>query len=298
MSVIAVDIQKAVEDAAAHLYVWALKDIPQDLRDGIKKAREQETSVPGRRVLDTIIRNVEIADEQQNLVCQDTGIAVYYCRVGEHFPLHPARIYQALYDGTARATLEHPLRSNTVHTLTRENTGPNVGYRVPIVHWEFVQDWDGLDVKCVPKGSGSESMSFLKMCSPADGVAGVKRFVLDSIVEAGGRPCPPGIVGVGVGGSADYALYLAKEAISRPIGSHNPDPEVAKLEDELTDLLNETGIGPMGLGGDVTVLRAHVEHADTHMTLNPVAVNYQCWAARRATAHVSAEGDVDFDREA
>jgi tartrate/fumarate subfamily iron-sulfur-dependent hydro-lyase alpha chain len=292
------DMQKSVEDAAAHLYVWALKDIPQDLRDGIKNAREQETSVPGRRVLDTIIRNVEIADEQQNLVCQDTGIAVYYCRVGEHFPLHPARIYQALYDGTARATLEHPLRSNTVHTLTRENTGPNVGYRVPIVHWEFVQDWDGLDVKCVPKGSGSESMSFLKMCSPADGVAGVKRFVLDSIVEAGGRPCPPGIVGVGVGGSADYALYLAKEAISRPIGSHNPDPEVAKLEDELTDLLNETGIGPMGLGGDVTVLRAHVEHADTHMTLNPVAVNYQCWAARRATAHISAEGDVDFDREA
>jgi fumarate hydratase subunit alpha len=292
------DIQKSVEDAAAHLYVWALKDIPQDLRDGIKNAREQETSLPGRRVLDTIIKNVEIADEQQNLVCQDTGIAVYYCRVGEHFPLHPARIYQALYDGTARATLEHPLRSNTVHTLTRENTGPNVGYRVPIVHWEFVQDWDGLDVKCVPKGSGSESMSFLKMCSPADGVAGVKRFVLDSIVEAGGRPCPPGIVGVGVGGSADYALYLAKEAISRPIGSHNPDPEVAKLEDELTDLLNETGIGPMGLGGDVTVLRAHVEHADTHMTLNPVAVNYQCWAARRATAHISAVGDIDFDREA
>jgi tartrate/fumarate subfamily iron-sulfur-dependent hydro-lyase alpha chain len=294
----AVDVQKSVEDAAAHLYVWALKDIPQDLRDGIKYARERETSIPGQRVLDTIIRNVEIADDQKNLVCQDTGIAVYYCRVGEHFPLHPARIYEALFDGTARATLEHPLRSNTVHTLTRENTGPNVGYRVPIVHWEFVQNWDGLDVKCVPKGSGSESMSFLKMCSPADGVAGVKRFVLDSIVEAGGRPCPPGIVGVGVGGSADYAMYLAKEAISRPIGSHNHDPEVARLEDELTDLLNETGIGPMGLGGDVTVLRAHVEHADTHMTLNPVAVNYQCWAARRATAHISAEGDIDYDREA
>ena len=298
MSTVEVDIHGAVEDAAAHLYVWALKDIPQDLRDGIKDAREQETSVPGQRVLDTIIRNVEIADEQRNLVCQDTGIAVYYCKVGEHFPLHPARIYEALYDGTARATLEHPLRSNTVHTLTRENTGPNVGYRVPIVHWEFIQDWDGLDVKCVPKGSGSESMSFLKMCSPADGVAGIKRFVLDSIVEAGGRPCPPGIVGVGIGGSADYAVYLAKEAISRPIGSRNHDPEVAKLEDELTNLLNETGIGPMGLGGDVTVLRAHVEHADTHMTLNPVAVNYQCWAARRATAHISAEGDVDFDREA
>ena len=298
MSVVATDLEAAVADAAAHLYVWALKDIPQDLRDALAVAAGRETSVTGQRVLQTILRNVTVAEDEKNLVCQDTGIAVYYCKVGEHFPLHPARIYQALYDGTARATLEHPLRSNTVHTLTRENTGPNVGYRVPIVHWEFVQDWDGLDIKCVPKGSGSESMSFLKMCSPADGVAGIKRFVLDSIVEAGGRPCPPGIVGVGIGGSADYAVYLAKEAISRPIGSRNHDPEVAKLEDELTNLLNETGIGPMGLGGDVTVLSVHVEHADTHMTLNPVAVNYQCWAARRASAHVAADGSVTFERDA
>jgi fumarate hydratase subunit alpha len=298
MSVVATDIQKAVEDAAAYLYVWALKDIPQDLRDAIADAREKETTTTGQRVLDTIIRNVAIADEGKKLVCQDTGIAVYYCRVGEHFPLHPARIYEALYDGTARATEEHPLRSNTVHTLTRENTGPNVGHRVPIVHWDFLPDWDGLDVKCVPKGSGSENMSFLKMCTPADGVAGIKRFVLDSIVGAGGKPCPPGIVGVGIGGSADYAMHLAKEAIARPVGTRNPDIEVAALEDELTNLLNETGIGPMGLGGDVTVLHCHVEHADTHMTLNPVAVNYQCWAARRATAHISADGTVDYDREA
>jgi fumarate hydratase subunit alpha/L(+)-tartrate dehydratase alpha subunit len=223
---------------------------------------------------------------------------VYYCRVGEGFPLHPARIYEALLDGTERATVEHPLRSNTVHTLTRENTGQNVGHRVPIVHWDFVADWDGLDVKCVPKGSGSENMSFLKMCVPADGVAGVKRFVLDSIVGAGGKPCPPGIVGVGIGGSADYAMHLAKEAIARPVGTRNQDAEVARLEEELFELLNETGIGPMGLGGDVTVLQCHVEHADTHMTLNPVAVNYQCWAARRATAHIAADGSVDFDREA
>ena len=209
-----------------------------------------------------------------------------------------ARIYEALRDGTARATIEHPLRSNAVHTITRENTGPNIGYRLPIVHWEFIQDWDGLDVKCVPKGSGSENMSFLKMCIPADGVKGIKQFVLESIVGAGGKPCPPGIVGVGIGGSADYAMYLAKEAIARPIGTRNPDPHVAKLEDELFGLLNETGIGPMGLGGDVTVLNCHIEHADTHMTLNPVAVNYQCWAARRATAHVAADGVVDYDREA
>ena len=166
------------------------------------------------------------------------------------------------------------------------------------MHWDFVPDWDGLDVKCVPKGSGSENMSFLKMCVPADGVIGIKKFVLESIVGAGGKPCPPGIVGVGIGGSADYAMHLAKEAIARPVGTHNPDPLVAQLEGELKDLLNETGVGPMGLGGDVTVLSVHVEHADTHMTLNPVAVNYQCWAARRASAHVAADGSIEYERDA
>jgi len=297
MSTTAVGLEDVVVEAAAHLYVWALKDIPRDLRDALAAACERETSVAGIRVLETIRRNVVVADEQENLVCQDTGIAVYYCRVGERFPLHPAGIYRALKAGTEQATVGHPLRSNTVHTLTRENTGANVGYRVPIVHWDFVPDWDGLDVKCVPKGSGSENMSFLKMLVPADGVNGIKRFVLESIVGAGGKPCPPGIVGVGIGGSADYAMHLAKEAIARPVGTRNPDPLVARLEDELYGLLNETGIGPMGLGGDVTVLQCHIEHADTHMTLNPVAVNYQCWAARRASAHISADGAVELDRE-
>ena len=295
---VATDLEQTVEDASAHLYVWALKDIPQDLRDALRGAMERETHKVGKRILETINTNVSVADERKNLVCQDTGLAVYYVRVGEHFPLHPARIEDALREGTRRATLEHPLRSNTVHTLTRRPTGDNTGHRIPHIHWEFVADWDGMDVKCVPKGSGSENMSFLKMLVPADGVKAVKRFVLDSIVGAGGKPCPPGIVGVGIGGSADYAMHLAKEAIMRPIGTRNPDPLVAQLEDELFELLNETGIGPMGLGGDVTVLQCHVEHADTHMTLNPVAVNYQCWAARRASAHIGPDGDTEYDREA
>jgi tartrate/fumarate subfamily iron-sulfur-dependent hydro-lyase alpha chain len=292
-----IDLAAVVEDAAAHLYVWALEDIPQDLRDALADAAGRESSVTGQRVLQTILRNVQVAEAERNIVCQDTGIPVYYCRVGERFPLHPARIYEALKAGTERATLERPLRSNTVHTLTREATGPNTGYRVPIVHWDFPAEEDGLEVKCVPKGSGSENMSFLEMCVPADGVAGIKRFVLESVVGAGGKPCPPGIVGVGIGGSADYAMHLAKEAIARPVGSRNPDPLVAALEDELTALLNETGVGPMGLGGDVTVLSVHVEHADTHMTLNPVAVNYQCWAARRASARISAGGTVVYERD-
>ena len=292
------DLQTAVEEAGAHLYVWSLKDIPQDLRDALRDAMERETHKVGKRILETINTNVSVADERGNLVCQDTGIAVFYVRVGEQFPLHPVRIEACLRAGTRRATLEHPLRSNAVHTITRENTGPNIGHRLPIVHWEFVKDWDGLDVKCVPKGSGSENMSFLKMLVPADGVKAIKRFVIDSIVDAGGKPCPPGIVGVGIGGSADLAMHLAKEAIARPVGTQNADPEVAELETDLFALLNETGIGPMGLGGDTTVLAVHVEQAHTHITLNPVAVNYQCWAARRASAHITATGTIDYDREA
>jgi len=291
-------LRRAVEDAAAELYVWSLKDIPSDLRDALGAVLERETHQVGRRILETIHTNVAVADEGKRLVCQDTGIAVYYARVGERFPLHPARIEEALREGTRRATLDHPLRSNTVHTLTRKPTGDNTGHRIPHVHWEFVPDWDGLDIKCVPKGSGSENMSFLKMLVPADGVKAIKRFVLDAVVGAGGKPCPPGIVGVGIGGSADLAMHLAKEAIARPVGTHNPDPDVGRLEQELYDLLNETGVGPMGLGGDTTVLSVHVEQAHTHITLNPVAVNYQCWAARRATAHVSASGDVLLDRDA
>ncbi len=289
MSTVETDLAGVVEDAAAHLYVWALKDIPQDLRDALADARLRETSDSRQaRPRDDPPQRRTSRTPRRTSSARTPASRSTPCRVGEHFPLHPARIYESLRDGTARATVEHPLRSNAVHTITRENTGPNIGYRLPIVHWEFIQDWDGLDVKCVPKGSGSENMSFLKMCVPADGVKGIKQFVLESIVGAGGKPCPPGIVGVGIGGTADYAMYLAKEAITRPVGTRNADPLVAQLEDELYGLLNETGIGPMGLGGDVTVLQCHIEHADTHMTLNPVAVNYQCWAARRASVHVAA----------
>ena len=157
--------------ALLHLYVWALKDIPQDLRDALADAAARETSVTGQRVLQTILRNVNVAEDEKNLVCQDTGIAVYYCRVGEHFlsTLHastPRSRRHRARDRRASAALEHGPHAHAEHA------GPNVGFRVPIVHWDFVPEWDGLDVKCVPKGSGSENMSFLKMCVPADGVAG------------------------------------------------------------------------------------------------------------------------------
>ena len=221
------DLIESVADALQFISYYH----PMDYIRALGAAYDAEQGPAAKDAIAQILTNSRMCAEGHRPICQDTGIAVYTCRVGEHFPLHPARIYEALRDGTARATVEHPLRSNAVHTITRENTGSNIGYRLPIVHWEFIDDSDELDVKCVPKGSGSENMSFLKMCIPADGVKGVKQFVLESIVGAGGKPCPPGIVGVGIGGSADYAMYLAKEAIMRPIGTRNADPIVAQLED-------------------------------------------------------------------
>jgi fumarate hydratase subunit alpha/L(+)-tartrate dehydratase alpha subunit len=298
MNVIAAtDLRQAVEDAAAHLYVWALKDIPQDLRDALVDAQGRETSVPGRRVLDTIVKNVEVADDQDNLVCQDTGIAVYTCRVGEHFPLHPAAIYEALKAGTERATLEHPLRSNAVHTLTRENTGPNTGYRLPIVHWDFVSGWDGWT-------SSAFRRARLREHELPEDVRSRRRREGDQAVRARvdrrrrRQAVPAGIVGVGIGGSADYAMYLAKEAIARPIGTRNPDPHVARLEEELFELLNETGIGPMGprRRRDRPQLphraRGHAHDPQPGRRQLPVLGRSPSERPRRR------DGIVDFDREA
>ena len=163
-----------------------------------------------------------------------------------------------------------------------------------MVHVEFSGAIDHIDIVMMPKGSGSESMSFLKMLLPADGIAGVKKFVLETCVGAGGRPCPPTIVGVGIGGSSDLCVTLAKKATLRPIGERHPDPEVAALELELLGAINSTGIGPMGLGGDTTALDLHVETAWTHITLNPVAVNMQCWRGERRRARVYRDGRVEI----
>ena len=267
------------------------------MRDALAAARERETSVSGQRILDTILRNVGVADDLDNLLCQDTGLAVYFCRVGEHFPLHPARITRRCSDGTERATIEYPLRSNSVNTLTRESSGANVGYRLPIVHWEFVADWDGLDVKCVPKGSGSENMSFLKMCVPADGVRGIKEFVLDSIVGAGGKPCPPGIVGVGIGGSADYAMHLAKEAIARPVGSKNSDPMVARTRGRAGEPAQRDRRRPDGDGrrrhraGRPRRAGRHAHDPEPGRRQLPVLGRPPCQRPHRA------DGSIDYERD-
>jgi len=285
----------AVEETARELYIRALKDVPPDVRAALAAAYEREQGRVARQLLGIILRNVEIADERRTLVCQDTGTPIYYVRLGTGVHLDGARVADAIRRGTERATREYPLRSSVCHPVTRENPQTNTGYRIPVMHWEFVPGATWVEILCIPKGSGSESMSFLRMLPPADGLAGVRRFVLESVVEAGAAPCPPCIVGVGVGGVADQCVALAKRASIRPIGTHNPDPALGALEDELLGRVNELGIGPQGLGGDTTALAVHVEHAYTHITHNPVAVNMQCWRGLRAAARVHADGRVQAD---
>ncbi|MCL6563197.1 MAG: fumarate hydratase [Firmicutes bacterium] len=283
---------EAVTEAVAHLYVKALKDLPPDVRAALEAARSRESSGVGRTILQTIERNIAIADEQSLLICQDTGTPVYFVEVGEESGCNPIRLERAIREGTERATREHPLRSSVVSPISRQNRQTNTGYRVPVIHWEFVAGSPNVEILVIPKGSGSENMSYFRMLLPADGVAGVKRFVVESVVGSGGNPCPPVIVGVGLGGSADLCMLLAKKAIARPCGSINPDPEVAGLEQELLEAINQSGLGPMGLGGATTALAVHVEHAATHISQNPVAVNIQCWAARRGRLTIGPEGEM------
>jgi tartrate/fumarate subfamily iron-sulfur-dependent hydro-lyase alpha chain len=281
-----------VENVAKQLYIFALKTIPQDVQDALERALDRETNDSARAILQTILRNIGVADQTTNLVCQDTGLPIYKVRIGADCSVDGLKLRQAIVRGCERATIEHPLRSSIVHPLNRKNTQSNSGENMPAIAFDFIPG-DCIEITMIPKGSGSENMSFLKMCLPADGIDGIKRFVIESVFNSGGNPCPPTIIGVGIGGTADLCMQLAKNAIARPLGTSNPDPEVAKLEDDLLQMANKLGIGPMGLGGDTTCLGVNVEMAYTHMTLNPVAVNTQCWAARRAVARLWPNGNVE-----
>ena len=283
-----------VENTCRDLYIQSLKEIPPDVVEAIKRAAERETKEVGRRIFSHYLKSIELGQQQNRMVCQDTGIPIYWVDLGSKLRLDGAKLNGAIVRGTERATREHPLRSSIVAPLTRENRQTSTGEGIPIIHYHFVPDSDVLDILFMPKGSGSENMSFMKMLVPADGVNGIKRFVLEQVVGAGAKPCPPTIVGVGIGGSSDLCMTLAKKATTRPLGTPNPDPQLAALETELFEAINQTGIGPQGLGGDTTALGVHIESAWTHITCNPVAVNLQCWRAERRRAKISAEGNVEI----
>jgi fumarate hydratase subunit alpha/L(+)-tartrate dehydratase alpha subunit len=282
-----------VETVCRDLYVQSLKEIPPDVVEAIQRAAQRETKEVARRIFSHYLQSIELGRTKDMMVCQDTGIPIYWVAIGSKLRLDGARLTEAITRGTERATREHSLRSSIVSPLSRENRQTSTGEGIPIIHYNFVPDSDVLDILFMPKGSGSENMSFMKMLVPADGVNGIKRFVLEQVVGAGAKPCPPTIVGVGIGGSSDLCMTLAKKATARPLGSHNPDPQLAALEEELCDAINQTGIGPQGLGGATTALAVHVESAWTHITCNPVAVNLQCWRAERRRAKIWPDGRAE-----
>lgn len=280
----------AVEEAAKLLYIRALKVLPDDIKQGFARLDATEGDALARSVLATMIENIAVAERTDNLLCQDTGIPIFHVEIGRDVELDGWALKQAIRRGTARATREHPLRSSVVHPLTRVNGHTSCGAGVPVIHLDFIERPRVLRITMVPKGSGSENGSFLRMLVPADGVAGIKRFVVDAAIQAGGKVCPPTILGVGLGGTSDVCMHLAKLAATRPLGTRCADPEGAALEAELSEAVNALGIGPQGLGGDSTAFAVHVELAATHITMNPVAVNVQCHSARRAVATFTEAG--------
>jgi tartrate/fumarate subfamily iron-sulfur-dependent hydro-lyase alpha chain len=289
-------VYDAVERAAARLYVKALSDIPPDVRQALNRGLEAERAAgqqTATRVMLTIVENIGIADKHNALVCQDTGLPIYKLTIGSRLGVDPAELRRRITRACEQVTRDYPLRSNSVHPLTRKNTGTNTGQGIPVVKFDFDSDSDVIDMQMAPKGSGSENMSFLRMLNPAEGRKGIVKFVLHCVLESGAMPCPPVIVGVGLGGTSDVAAALAKEASCfRKIGSANSDPEVAKLEAELLERINQTGIGPQGLGGVTTAMAVHIEFAHTHISQNPVAVNMQCWRGERAGARIDAAGSI------
>ena len=275
---------KEVEEAAKELYIRALKQLPPDVKQGFDALVARETDAGAQRMLGTMVRNIKVAEDTDNLLCQDTGIPVYNVWIGRGVEVDGAGLKQAIRRGCARSTREHSFRSSIVHPVTRKNDQDSTGRHVPVINIDFLDHQDVLSIEMIPKGSGSENNSWLRMAIPAEGVDAIKTFVVDCVLEAGGKTCPPTIVGVGIGGTADLCMHLAKVAATRRLGSHCEDPEGAKLEGELTAAVNTLGVGPQGLGGDSTAFAVHVETAATHITMNPVAVNMQCHSARRARA--------------
>lgn len=259
--------------------IKANRVLPEDVRKCLKAARTCETSAIGAAALDDILQNVKITETDQVPMCQDTGMALVFLELGQEVHLI-GDLEAAVNEGVRQGYVEGYLRKSIVRDpLRRENTRDNT----PAMLYLKLVPGDKIKLTVAPKGFGSENMSRQKMLKPSDGLEGVKAFILETVREAGPNPCPPTVVGVGIGGNFDKSCLLAKEALLRELGQHNPDPYYAGLEQELLESINRLGIGPQGYGGLTTALAVHIEVLPTHIAGLPVAVNINCHATRHVT---------------
>jgi len=271
---------KEIEQAIKKMVIKANQVLSHDVFMALQEAEKKEESEVGKKILQRVVENAQIAASEELPICQDTGTAVIFLEIGQDVHLVGGNLYDAINNGVSAGYTEGYLRKSIVKDpLNRVNTGDNTP---AVVHIELVPG-DKVKITVAPKGGGSENMSQLKMLKPADGVEGVKQFVIDTVRQAGSNPCPPIIVGVGIGGTFEKAALLAKKALLREVGSKNPDPYYQELEAELLASINKLGIGPQGLGGRITALAVHIEIYPTHIASLPVAVNLNCHVARHET---------------
>jgi len=278
-------------DGIVQLIRKAETQIPSDVITALKHASQGETGA-AKIQLEAMLINVDLAQKKRCPMCQDTGILTFFVTIGTEFH-NPGQLKQVIEQGVVRATQEIPLRPNTVDPMTQTHHEDNLGSYLPHILWDF-EPGDRVHITMLPKGSGSENMSALAMLSPSVGLEGVTEFVVNVVKKAGGKPCPPIVVGVGIGGSADLAMNLGKRALLRSVGTRHTDRRIAHLEEELLGLINRTGIGPMGLGGKTTALDVHVEVAARHPASLPVGVVIQCWADRRASMIIHKDGSWEI----
>ncbi len=282
------DIRKiqasAVTETVRDLFMDMNYNIGSDILDALNRARENETSAVGRNVLDQLIENHSIASAEEVPICQDTGMAVLFVEYGDHVVMEGGSFEDAVQEGVRQAYIDGYLRKSVVTdpVFDRVNTRDNT----PAIIYTSIVPGDRIHILAGCKGFGSENMSSVKMLTPSAGVEGVKKFIMDTVKYAGPNPCPPIVVGVGIGGTFEKAAMLSKKATLRPINTHNPDSRYAALEDELLNEINKTGFGPAGLGGNTTALGVNIETFPTHIAGMPVAVNICCHAARHKEADI------------
>lgn len=265
-----------ITTAIRDLCINANTHLGEDVLAALHRAMELEVSPTGKDILEKLVENARIAREEEIPICQDTGFAVVFAELGQEVHLVGGDLKEAINEGVRQGYQDGYLRKSICHPFTRRNTGDNTP---AVIHIDIVP---GNRVRLIvaPKGGGSENMSRVTMLTPAVGIEGVKDFVVQRVKESGANPCPPIIVGVGIGGTFETTALLAKKALLRPLGSQNPNGELALLEDELYEEINGLGIGPQGLGGRITSLAVHVDMMESHIASLPVAVNIQCHAAR------------------